>query len=137
MEIRLLGIDEIELWKSSIEGALEDSEDIWKDFTSLDDIIYQLEEGHSQYWMIMNGNQPCLAFMTQICDDAVIVFWGYGETSDEILHLCNEATQNLGLMYGATRVEVHGRSGFLRKFRKWGFTLQKLVISKSIERRMN
>lgn len=138
MNIRLLEQSEISSWRENIEKILEDSKSIWQDFTTSEDMIDALENGYAQFWMIRDREECRFAFMTQIVDDAVQIFWGYGELSTEIEHLGNECTQNLALMYGARRVEVHGRKGFLEKFKKWGFTFQKMVISKPVEHhRMN
>ena len=136
--VRLLSPSEIFQWEGPISNILEETKELWEEFTTKDDIIHHLCENEFQFWIVRKGTECRFAFMTQVIKDAVQVFWAYGETSPEILHLSNECTQNLALMCGANRVEVHGRQGWVRKFKSWGFTLQKVVVSKPVvPRRMN
>lgn len=121
-----------EVWpeaKPMIERALAETGDEY----NVDDIKHDIITGSMQLWGVYNSKALVAVWVTSIIDNGknlAVLFAGGGDMHDW-LHL-SEMLFDWGRANGCTCCEVHGRVGWEKVLRPFGFERRKIVLNKTL-----
>lgn len=113
-----------------IQAAIDSGDEPYQ----LEDIKKEIDKNQMQLWSIMSNNDKILAaFVTTIAykDRVLLIFFAGGEEMEKWLSLIDELTR-WGKDNGCTSCQVHGRVGWDRMLKPFGFHKKKIVVEKKL-----
>ena len=107
----------------------------WDVFMELEDIYKLIQSGKYDLWLVMENTDVLLAILTEILNyprvKVLRILYVGGTDLDRAL----EALDQLELWAkrdGATRCEVSGRMGWIRKLHSRGYNLESYLLTKDL-----
>lgn len=138
IEAAVLTPDQVGQYWPNISNLLDAYTSLWEGSYSKDAILARAISGQLQFWLITEGdNKVKMFFTTQVTElfngkKVLQIVWGIGEEVIENLPLLETAFDRFAQSMGCDTIEVSGRKGFERAFKKIGFEFQCVTLHRAV-----
>lgn len=138
VEMELLGPDQIMNFWPFVKEELEKVPHIWKSWWTLDYLLERALNGNIQMWGMGTGGTIYLVLFTQICrypaGNILQLFLMFGSGLKVALPQIAASLEFFARQNDVISVEVHGRPGWARLLREYGFVQERVLMSRKIEK---
>lgn len=134
--VGVLSKDEIAYFWVQINEALDETEDLWKDFYNKDSILNDLSKDNMFLMAAAKDENICLLTLCSFHDfpagRRLTCFWMYGEGLEEAAALLDAKLEQFAMMTGAKFIDGYGRKGYVRMLQPYGYKFVRVHVARSV-----